>query len=85
MQDEFLFLFHSTLGVVRLKKRLQAQNREFKVADIPRQLSSGCGLSIRLSCTASELALWWVNGETSAIFRCAEGEYVPVSPPSFGQ
>ncbi|TBL86604.1 DUF3343 domain-containing protein [Hafnia alvei] len=73
MEDEYLFLFHSTLGVVRLKKRLQAQNVVFKVADIPRQLSSGCGLSIRLRCPKPELSQWWVDGETSAIFRC-EGE-----------
>ena len=40
----FLFLFHSTVGVVRTRKALQAAGMTFEVKDIPRQLRSGCGL-----------------------------------------
>ncbi len=34
----FLFLFHSTVGVVRMRKALQAAGMSFEVKDIPRQL-----------------------------------------------
>ncbi|MCA1913791.1 MAG: DUF3343 domain-containing protein, partial [Klebsiella quasipneumoniae] len=40
----FLFLFHSTVGVVGTRKALQAAGMTFEVKDIPRQLRSGCGL-----------------------------------------
>ena len=42
----FLFLFHSTVGVVRMRKAMQAAGVAFEVKDIPRQLRSGCGLCI---------------------------------------
>ena len=35
---EYLFLFHSTVGVVRMRKALQAAGASFRVKDIPRQL-----------------------------------------------
>ena len=47
---EYLFLFHSTVGVVRMRKALQAAGMTFRVKDIPRQLRGGCGLCIYLSC-----------------------------------
>ncbi|RMC90649.1 DUF3343 domain-containing protein, partial [Klebsiella michiganensis] len=43
---EYLFLFHSTVGVVRMRKALQAAGASFRVKDIPRQLRGGCGLCI---------------------------------------
>ena len=46
---EYLFLFHSTVGVVRMRKALQAAGATFRVKDIPRQLRGGCGLCIYLS------------------------------------
>ena len=50
MNAEFLYLFHSTLGTVRLRKRLEQQPHAFRVCDVPRLLSAGCGLAIRLHC-----------------------------------
>lgn len=47
---EYLFLFHSTVGVIQTRKALQAAGMTFRVADIPRQLRGGCGLCIYLSC-----------------------------------
>ena len=44
----FLFLFHSTVGVVRMRKAMQAAGVAFEVKDIPRQLRSDCGLCILL-------------------------------------
>lgn len=47
---EFLFLFHSTVGVIQTRKALQAAGMTFRVSDIPRDLRGGCGLCIWLTC-----------------------------------
>ncbi|MEN0615757.1 DUF3343 domain-containing protein [Klebsiella indica] len=70
---EYLFLFHSTVGVVRMRKALQAAEMHFRVKDIPRQLRGGCGLCIYLSCKAGEQQQWVIPGETEAIF-CVTGD-----------
>ncbi|PZT63518.1 DUF3343 domain-containing protein, partial [Escherichia coli] len=38
---EFLFLFHSTVGVIQTRKALQAAGMTFRVSDIPRDLRGG--------------------------------------------
>jgi hypothetical protein len=67
----FLFLFHSTVGVVRMRKAMQAAGVAFEVKDIPRQLRSGCGLCILLEGTEADAeqtaALYQQNGEA---WRC---------------
>lgn len=72
---EYLFLFHSTPGVVRMRKALQAAGMRFRVKDIPRQLRGGCGLCIYLSCVAGEEQQWVIPGATAAIFRVAGDSY----------
>lgn len=47
---EYLFLFHSTVGVIQTRKALQAAGMTFRVSDIPRELRGGCGLCIWLTC-----------------------------------
>ena len=71
----FLFLFHSTVGVVRMRKALQAAGMTFEVKDIPRQLRSGCGLCIYLSCIPGDEQRWVIPGETAALFRVAGNDY----------
>lgn len=39
---EYLFLFHSTVGVIQTRKALQAAGMTFRVSDIPRDLRGGC-------------------------------------------
>lgn len=73
MIEEFLFLFHSTVGVVQTRKLLQASGVSFRVADIPRTLRGGCGLCIRLQCPPGTEQQWVLPGATQAIYRC-EGE-----------
>ncbi|CAM3244238.1 hypothetical protein SB6411_05122 [Klebsiella spallanzanii] len=73
---EYLFLFHSTVGVVRTRKALQAAGMTFRVKDIPRQLRGGCGLCIYLSCEPGEEQRWVVAGETEAIYRVDEGAFM---------
>lgn len=70
---EYLFLFHSTLGVVQTRKALQAAEISFRVADIPRQLRGGCGLCIYLHCEEGSELRWVVPGATESIYRCGEG------------
>ena len=70
---EYLFLFHSTLGVVQTRKALQAAGITFRVADIPRQLRGGCGLCIYLYCPQGEERRWVIPGATESIYRCDEG------------
>lgn len=70
---EYLFLFHSTLGVVQTRKALQAAGITFRVADIPRQLRGGCGLCIYLHCPQGEELRWVIPGATESIYRCDEG------------
>lgn len=70
---EYLFLFHSTLGVIRTRKALQAAGATFRVADIPRQLRGGCGLCIYLQCPQGDEQRWVIPGATESIYRCAEG------------
>lgn len=72
---EYLFLFHSTVGVVRTRKALQAAGVDFRVADIPRQLRGGCGLCIYLHCTAGRERQWVIPGHTAAIYRQQAGDW----------
>lgn len=75
---EYLFLFHSTVGVVRTRKALQVAGMTFRVKDIPRQLRGGCGLCIYLSCEAGEEQRWVIPSQTEAIFRVEDQEFQPL-------
>ncbi|MEL0551217.1 DUF3343 domain-containing protein [Raoultella lignicola] len=74
-----LFLFHSTVGVVRTRKALQTADIPFQVQDIPRQLRSGCGLCILLHCPLGEETRWVIPGQTAAIYRHDDDEWRCVS------
>lgn len=70
-----LFLFHSTVGVIKTRKALQAAGVSFRVADIPRHLRGGCGLCIYVDCAAGEEAAWVIPGHTESIYRLEETEW----------
>ena len=72
---EYLFLFHSTPGVIRMRKALQAAGMTFRVQDIPRQLRGGCGLCIYLHCEPGDELRWAIPGATQAIFHVAGDSY----------
>lgn len=59
---EYLFLFHSTVGVIQTRKALQAAGMTFRVSDIPRDLRGGCGLCIWLTCPPGEEIQWVIPG-----------------------
>ncbi|EGI6812376.1 DUF3343 domain-containing protein [Escherichia coli] len=72
---EYLFLFHSTVGVIQTRKALQAAGMTFRVTDIPRDLRGGCGLCIWLSCPAGEERQWVLPGQTEAIYCQQDGSW----------
>lgn len=72
---EFLFLFHSTVGVVQTRKALQAAGAAFRVADIPRDLRGGCGLGIWITCAEEEAAQWVLPGHTESIYCQQAGQW----------
>ena len=58
---EYLFLFHSTVGVIQTRKALQAAGMTFRVSDIPRDLRGGCGLGDPWAYGISLLSAgWWL-------------------------
>ena len=64
----FLFYFHSTVGVVRMRKAMQAAGVAFEVKDIPRQLRSGAGCA---SCWRGRKPMrgWIVPEQTAALYQ----------------
>jgi len=70
---EYLFLFHSTLGVVKTRRALQAAGMTFRVTDIPRHLRGGCGLCIWIVCPEQAYQQWVIPGLTELVYR-VEGE-----------
>ena len=81
---EALFLFHTTLGVIKTRKALQAAGMCFRVADIPRELRGGCGLCIYIDCVAGKEDEWIIAGPTESISRLATGAWRSLAsfPPS---
>ncbi|MFH7092219.1 DUF3343 domain-containing protein, partial [Klebsiella pneumoniae] len=58
-----------TVGVVRMRKAMQAAGVAFEVKDIPRQLRSGCGLCILLEGTEADARGWIVPEQTAALYQ----------------
>lgn len=81
---EALFLFHSTLGIIKTRKALQAAGMCFRVADIPRELRGGCGLCIYIDCVAGKEDEWIIPGHTESIYRLENGGWrcLATFPPS---
>lgn len=73
-QITYQFLFHTTYGAIHLKKELILRGVAFTLSDIPRALSSGCGLSLRFDYGEDIEQLVHI-GETAAIYRCQDGAY----------
>ena len=71
---KYQFLFHNTLGAIQLKKQLLAQHIPFKMMDAPRELTSSCGLSIRL-CWAHNIESFIVPEQTQTIYIWDESHY----------
>ena len=67
--SSWLYLFHSTVGVVQTRKALQAAGVAFQIKDIPRQLRSGCGLCVLIEGTEDAARSWIIAGQTAALYQ----------------
>ena len=67
--SSWLYLFHSTVGVVQTRKALQAAGVAFQIKDIPRQLRSGCGLCVLIEGTEDAARSWIIAGHTAALYQ----------------
>lgn len=75
MMNSYIILFNNMLGVVNLRKILQAQDYPFKVLDIPRVLGKACGLCIQLDGEPLNIIDWRQQKFVSEIYRINNGEY----------
>lgn len=73
----YQFLFHNTLGAISLKKRLQEAHIPFEIMDAPRELTSGCGLSIRFE-WQKDITAFIVNEQTASIYTVKSDNYALV-------
>lgn len=67
--SRWLYLFHSTVGVVRTRKALQAAGVAFQIQDIPRQLRGGCGLCVLIEGSEEAARSWIIAGHTAALYQ----------------
>lgn len=45
----YFLLFHTTHDAIRTEKKLKAEKIEFELVPVPRNLSSDCGICVKLS------------------------------------
>ncbi|HAT1645572.1 TPA: DUF3343 domain-containing protein [Raoultella planticola] len=67
--SRWLYLFHSTVGVVQTRKALQTAGVTFQIKDIPRQLRSGCGLCVLIEGTEEAARSGIIAGHTAALYQ----------------
>ena len=70
---EYLFLFHSTVGVIQTRKALQAAGMTFRVSETPRDLRGGCGLCSWLTCPPGEGIQRGIPGHTESVYCQQDG------------
>ncbi|MBK5142529.1 DUF3343 domain-containing protein [Budviciaceae bacterium BWR-B9] len=76
MSREYLFLFHTPLGVIQLKKRLNEWGIHFLVIDAPRVLSAECGMAMRFELTESHQYSALINSQVKSIYQITTEGYV---------
>lgn len=69
MLTPFIFLFHTPLGAVLLRKTLSAQGIDFKVIDAPRQLTADCGIAVSVILPDACDFMALLNHEVSAVYQ----------------
>ncbi|SQI41335.1 Protein of uncharacterised function (DUF3343) [Leminorella richardii] len=75
MQQDYLFLFHTPLGVIRLKKALTERDIVYCVIDAPRALTADCGMAVTFSLAKGLEFSSLVNEQVSAVYQ-TEGDSV---------
>ncbi len=79
---EFLFLFHSTVGVIQTRKALQAAGMTFRVSDIPVIYAAAAGYAFAGSLSPGEEIRWVILGKPKRYIasRAATGSARLVTP-----
>ncbi|MBK5072786.1 DUF3343 domain-containing protein [Budviciaceae bacterium CWB-B4] len=74
MNNEYLFLFHTPLGVIQLKKKLNDWDIHFLIIDAPRTLSAECGMAVRFELTERYQYSTLINSQVKSVYQItAEG------------
>lgn len=68
MRHRYLFLFHTPLGVIQLKKVLTAKGIAYSVIDAPRSLTAECGMAVTFFLPEEEGFIPLINEQVSAIY-----------------
>ena len=74
MTPGYLFLFHTSLGAIKLKKALAARDVAFRVIDAPRRLTAECGVAVAFTLDGDEAFRSFLNQDVSAVYRVGDGE-----------
>ncbi|QHM73697.1 putative Se/S carrier-like protein [Mixta intestinalis] len=77
MNIRYLFLFHTPLGAVLLKKALAQRQIMFRVFDAPRQLTAECGVAVSFNLPHDDCFQPFLNQDVSAVYRL-DNESFPV-------
>ncbi|GKX54855.1 hypothetical protein SOASR030_09670 [Leminorella grimontii] len=64
----YLFLFHTPLGIIQLKKALAAKGLTYSVIDAPRALTAECGMAVKLFLPDGESFLPLINEQVNAVY-----------------
>ena len=75
MSHNCLFLFHTPLGIIQLKKKLNAEAISFSVIDAPRALSSECGMGVKFSLSHERGYQPFMNEQVKAVYRIENERY----------
>lgn len=67
-QEYFFILFHSIHDVLRAEKKLKSKEIEYELVPVPRQLSSDCGVCIKLKDIDSILDNTEIQGVEACYF-----------------
>ncbi len=69
MNSGYLFLFHTPLGAILLKKALARRQIIFHVFDAPRQLTAECGVAVSFTLPDDDEFQHYLNQEVSVVYR----------------
>jgi len=83
-EGDLVAIFHSIHRVMKAEKLLKQQRAEILLIPVPRQLTSDCGLAIRLAPEA-RAEIWKLLERESLLpaelYRRHDGQYTPLELP----
>lgn len=73
-----LFLFHTPLGVIQLKKKLTRYAMPFTVIDAPRKLSAECGMGVQFFLPDEKRYFLFINDQVKAVYLIEDDRYISI-------